>query len=406
MRIFGLLVRRSRQPDAARSAGRPTSRPGWANPFGPVLAGYIPGRADLDLYRAIREGIPIVDAAIDKLVRLTGQARTTSPDGGEDQLSTRINGFLDSVRINGYQQGFAAYLNHLLGDLLTYGRAAGEIVLDGARQDVYALVNIDARTVRILPGETVFDSQLVQVGVGPYRSTPGASSFAQPLPPDLTLYAIRAQEGDDPHGVSLLRSLPFASQVLLRIHSSIGFAWERFGDPTYMVSYVPSKEFTDDGNLTKTNAIAGDLTAKWQRTMSAKHEGTYREDLVTVGDVRIRAIGADGNVLDAQVPNRVITEQIVARLGLPPFMLGLSWSTTERMSTQQAEALIAEIKDLRAAVEPVIAKVIDTWLVVRGMARAVGMYRVGWSDVTLQDAVQTAQARLLNARAQALEQAS
>jgi hypothetical protein len=244
----------------------------------------------------------------------------------------------------------------------------------------------------------VFDSQLVQTGVGYYPSP-----FVRPLPADLTLYVIRAQDGDDPHGVSLLRSLPFVSQVLMRIHSSIGFAWERFGDPTYMVSYVPPKDFADDGNLTKTSAIAGDLTSKWKRAMSAKHEGTHREDLVAVGDIRIRAIGADGNVLDAEVPNRVILEQIVARLGLPPFMLGLSWSTTERMSTQQGEVLIAEIKDLRTALAPVITKVIDTWLAVQGLARARGMYRLAWSEVTLQDAVQMAQARLLNARAEALE---
>ena len=398
MRILGFTIQRNRAAAGTR-APHPASRPGWSSPFGPILAGYIPGRADLELYRAIREGVPIVDAAIDKLVRLTGQAHVTAPDGSDDRLSAAINAFLGSIRVNAFQEGLPNYLNNFLGDLLTYGRAAGEIVPDNPRRDVYALVNIDARTIRVQPGETVFDAQLVQVGCGS-----SAVQGSQALPSDLITYAVRAQEGDDPNGVSLLRSLPFVAQVLMRIHSSIGFAWERFGDPTYLVTYVPTKEFADDGNLTKTNAILNGLSGRWKDTMTAKHEGSMREDLVTVGDVRISAIGADGNVLDAQVPNRVIMEQVIARLGLPPFMLGLSWSSTERMSTQQAETLIAEINDLRTALEPVVRKIVDTWLSLRGLANAKGMYRVGWSDVTLQDAVQTAQARLLNARAEAVEQ--
>ena len=38
---------------------------------------------------------------------------------------------------------------------------------------------------------------------------------------------------------------------------------------------------------------------------------------------------------------RQILEQLVAKTGLPPFLLGLNWSTTERMSTQQADILMA-----------------------------------------------------------------
>lgn len=57
-------------------------------------------------------------------------------------------------------------------------------------------------------------------------------------------------------------------------------------------------------------------------------------DFVAVGDVDIKVIGADSPVLDSQVPVRQILEQLVARTGIPPFMLGLSWSATERMSAQ------------------------------------------------------------------------
>ena len=57
----------------------------------------------------------------------------------------------------------------------------------------------------------------------------------------------------------------------------------------------------------------------------------------------IKVIGADNQVLDSQVPVRQMLEQIVAKLGVPPFLLGLSWSTTERMSAQQADLLTSEL---------------------------------------------------------------
>ena len=50
-------------------------RQGNSHPFG-VLSQYAPLRSgEVQLYRAIREGIPLVDAALWKLVRLCGGVR-------------------------------------------------------------------------------------------------------------------------------------------------------------------------------------------------------------------------------------------------------------------------------------------------------------------------------------------
>ena len=50
-----------------RQAGR--------HPFG-AMDGYVPlGRGDLAVYRAIREAVPVGDAAVAKLVRLSGGVR-------------------------------------------------------------------------------------------------------------------------------------------------------------------------------------------------------------------------------------------------------------------------------------------------------------------------------------------
>ena len=89
--------------------------------------------------------------------------------------------------------------------------------------------------------------------------------------------------------------------------------------------------------------------------MQAGRQGAVR-DFVAVGDVDIKVIGADSQVLDSEVPVRQILEQLIARTGIPPFLLGLSWSSTERMSAQQADLLTSEITAIRRSLEPAVRR--------------------------------------------------
>ena len=95
--------------------------------------------------------------------------------------------------------------------------------------------------------------------------------------------------------------------------------------------------------------------------MEAGRDGRVR-DFVAVGDVDIKVIGADNQVLDSEVPVRQILEQFVARTGIPPFLLGLSWSSTERMSTQQADMMTSELTAIRRGLEPVVERICELWL--------------------------------------------
>ena len=94
------------------------------------------------------------------------------------------------------------------------------------------------------------------------------------------------------------------------------------------------------------------MAQEWQRAMRSSQVS----DFVAVGDVSIQAIGADNQILDSEVPVRQMLEQIVAKLGVPPFLLGLSWSSTERMSSQQADMLTSELDAYRRVLTPVIRK--------------------------------------------------
>jgi hypothetical protein len=125
--------------------------------------------------------------------------------------------------------------------------------------------------------------------------------------------------------------------------------------------------------------------------------GSTVRDFVAIGDVNIKAIGSDCPIPDSNIPVRQLLEQIIAKLGIPPFLLGLSWSTTERMSYQQADILTSEIDFYRREITPVIRKICDMWLRLGGYSCD---YDIVWENVTLQDISEIAQSNYYDAQTQ------
>ena len=90
----------------------------------------------------------------------------------------------------------------------------------------------------------------------------------------------------------------------------------------------------------------------------------------------------------------------MAKTGLPPFLLGMSWSSTERMSQQQADMLTTELWAIRRTVEPVLEQVCTLWLRLHGFGCRP---EIVWDDISLQDLVEEAHASLYLAQAAQLE---
>ena len=76
-------------------------------------------------------------------------------------------------------------------------------------------------------------------------------------------------------------------------------------------------------------------------------------------------------------------------------MLGRSGSTTETMSTQQAEILSSELEAYRRILNPVIRKICDMWMRLNGIYEK---YEIFWEKIDLKDGVQLANARILNTK--------
>ena len=354
-------------------------RDGTAHPF-TALRGFVPlGAGEEQIYRQLRDAIPVLDAAIGKLVRLSGgfEAECKSP-----AAQRALEDFLRNVPCGRGQVGMDSFLGGYMDSLLTLGRAVGEIVVAGNK--VRGICWGDASCIEVQEGNSPMD--VVLWG----RDEKG---LLRPLPyQHLLLFTALNPEPGHPYGVSLFRGMPFLADILMKIFAAIGSNWERAGNVRYSV-ICKGGENMDPATAQERGT---QMAQEWARAMEDGKNGTVR-DFVAVGDVEIKVIGGEAPILDSQVPVRQILEQLVAKTGLPPFLLGLNWSTTERMSTQQADILTSELWSLRRTVEPTVRKICRTYLAMEGLD---DRFNIHWNDISLQDITQEAQADLYKAQAE------
>lgn len=152
-----------------------------------------------------------------------------------------------------------------------------------------------------------------------------------------------------------------------------------------------ARDWTPD----RCRAEPGQLAKGWSEAMSATRGGSVR-DFVAVGDVEIKVIGAECDIPDCQAPVRLLLEQLIAQTGIPPFLLGLNWSSTERMSSQQADIMTSELTALRRTLTPVVEKICRLWMRLQGLDAA---FQVEWEPINLQDQVEMAKAELYRQQA-------
>ena len=363
-------------------------RNGDIHPFGAMRCFTPLGGGEERIYREMREAIPVLDAAVAKMVRLCGGFQVKCRDHEAQQ---KLNQFLMTVPCGRGQMGIDSFLAGYLDSLLTYGRAVGEMVVAGGK--LRAVCWGDVTALEVQEGESMLDTVLWGMDV---------YGHMRPLPyQHLLLFTTMHPEPSHPYGVSMFRGMPFLADILLKIYNTIGSNWERSGNIRYSVICKGGEEMDAAAVQERGRQVA----SEWARAMEDCKNGTVR-DFVAVGDVEIKVIGGEAPILDSEVPVRQILEQLVAKTGLPPFLLGLSWSTTERMSTQQADLLTSELWALRRTVEPVMRKVCSTYLALEGLD---DQFRILWDDISLQDITQEAQAELYRAqaekyRAEALEE--
>lgn len=375
---MGLFKREKREETAP---GLVQLRESSRHPFS-LIDGYIPlHRPEFALYRSIREAVPVVDAAILKLIRLAGGLTVACGDkGAEKELAE----FLRTVPAGWNQRGIQAFLDCYLDCLLTCGRAVGEIVPSRDGREIAAVLCGNVSDIEVKEKGSPLDLQLA------IRRQDGST---QVLPrQDLLLFTPYNPSPENPYGVSLLHSMPFLSGILLKIYQTLGTNWERAGNVRFAVVYKPGEEAMDARRVQERSQL---LAQRWSEAMQSTKAGSVR-DFVAVGDVEIKVIGAECDIPDCQAPVRLIIEQLISQTGIPPFLLGLNWASTERMSSQQADIMTSELTALRRTLTPVVERICRMWLRMHGYDCP---FQVAWEEINLQDQVEEAKAELYRQQA-------
>lgn len=344
-----------------------------------------PAAAEWQLYEGLRYAVPVIDAAFRKIVRLSGGFHFTVDN---DAAQSFLDQFCETVPVNASGCSMQSFADQMLDCLLLYGNAVGEMLLADEDGSLSGL--------RILHPAAVI---MEQTAPNQCRFSMRTSDSDKPIPvrrPEQLLFTALNPPAGGLYGVSVLRGIPALSRILLRIYECIGQNYDRAGNVRYAVTYHPDG---DPASLAFAKDHAEEIAAAWQDGIRAAQHGEIR-DFISVGNVEIHAIGADHTMPNTEIPVRQLLEQIVSKLSIPPFLLGFSWSTTERMSSQQADILTSELEYFRRLLTPLLLKIAEAALRSQGFAEHPV---ICWDHINLQDETELAEARLKNAQAHEIE---
>lgn len=354
------------------------------------LSGAIEVRGSLDLYDLMREVSPILDVAIMKLVQLIGDFRLDA------QGNARAQAVLDetkkSVNVGWMDNGFNSFMVQLADSAIAKGFGVGELVPDALLSGIDRLKVARSNDFRFM----VDDNGRLTIGQMDRNGFRPVELADQSL---IYYLAFDLRDGH-PQGVSMLNSLPSVVKTIMRIQSAIDSTAWRIGDPTFLILQMAGDGQSGDDLKADLGAKASDL----QEAMLTRKAGGLMDlgfGYAPNGKLDVTVLGGDAQLPDMTVPTKITMEQIVGRTGLPPFMFGLSWSTTERMAKEQSDMLTTEVWSRRNRLDAIIERVFTNALLLNGLNGVKWSHE--WDPVNLQDDEKTAKARLANATAQEKE---
>ncbi len=422
MRVLGFDISRAKAPASpgngrGNGGGQLTRPSAGQGPYTSLFEGFEARKVMPSLYEALRESIPVWDAAISRLISLDGIIRV---EGENQGLIHEIEDWMEAVQVNDMQRGLQAFINNQSNEKYEQGFAISEPIYNNDRSDIIRINVADSKDIRfrrtakgieiwyrgwtankrtrdavdqvgdILQGTTSITSD--QLGLL-------TNDGWKQLRLDSVIYDSMGNDNMNPYGVSIMRSTEFVSKILLTIQNSTLNVWERFGDPIYQVTYKAGKGSVKGSDLLTRKTVIED---EFNKAISAKRAGKSADFVQVVdanSEIQIKVIGHDNQIIEIEQPSKHVLEQIVARTGLPSWMLGMHWSTTERLAKYEVEIILQEANVRAAAKLAGIYRVVNGMLKARGLTWKRGDFELYFEQPNLHDEVAKAQARFLNAQA-------
>ena len=115
-----------------------------------------PNPCEAALYTGLRRAVPVIDAAIGKIVRLTGSFRLVCEDR---HMQPQLDDFVQNVPVGLTGQSLQSFADCYLDSLLTYGNALGEMLIDNRTGFLGGLQTVPAELVQIRSGSQPLERQ-------------------------------------------------------------------------------------------------------------------------------------------------------------------------------------------------------------------------------------------------------
>ena len=307
-------------------------------------------REKIELYRFLRDQIPIISGAIWVWVRLCSSPMKFQLVGPNSQrnailLANAIDDLNRRLAPNPYYKsaGIDLLSDLFFSSLFVDGAFAGNIDFD----DSSRIISFKQKDIRNLSFEYEGNPQENQLKIYENeelgRTLMDSSSFIYvPLDSDIA----------EPRGRSILQSIGFVSRLEQKLLDDMQKSQEKAGyNRLQVLIKKPEKRIgeTDNAYIERANNYFDD-------TVKLFSDIRPSDSAVTWDDIEIRTVGggSGGNATSHSwyLSHRALVEDICAGVHLDPFMLGYSYGTTQTWAAFKYELILRQIVSVqKSAIE-------------------------------------------------------
>lgn len=318
-------------------------------------------RARIELYRFMRDNIPVLASVVWTWVRLCSARYEYNILGDEsDATQRRVAEVLDRLDQRVYRNGlmkragFKELLLQFFESLFTDGAICGELQLSPSRRQVDRFAFADMRGIEI---------ERKQHELAIYQVTDAQRTR---LNNNTVFYYGLGSTASDPSGRSLLQAVPFVSRVEQTLVNDMYRSMHNAGYQRIHVKITPPEkrgDETDEDYIARANSY-------FDETVDMMSDFGPDRNPVTWDDVKIEYIGPSARISQHNawyVNHKAMIEDVCAGTHLAPFMLGYSYGSTFNWAEFKYELVQRQMETVQNAATALIDWIANVELALAGI---------------------------------------
>ncbi|MFH2054428.1 MAG: hypothetical protein ABIJ61_00595 [bacterium] len=300
-------------------------------------------RTRLQLYRFLRDNIPLLSSVVWTWVRLCAgryeYRLVNDPGSATEQRVTAVLDQLDRRLFrNGLMKraGFNELLLQFFESLFTDGAVCGELQLAPSGKGIDRFLLADMRSIEIEPSRG--GVKLYQIGEEKRTRLNDHTIF---------FYGLNANPSN-PAGRSLLQAIPFVARVEQTLVSDMHRSMRNAGYQRIHVKITPPERRSDeseDDYFDRANSYFDDTVTMMQDFGPDKNPVTWE-------DVKIEYIGPSAKISSSNawyLNHKAMIEDVCAGTHLAPFMLGYAYGTTHNWAEFKYDLVLRQVETVQNA---------------------------------------------------------